>query len=528
MGKTETRTVAYCRTSTDEQVQAGTIATQRGEIERYAGREGLSIDEVYADDGVSGTVPIADRPGGRLLMDAVHRGEIETVLLYRLDRLGREDYDVLATSAYLRQRGVRLLSCSESLGDDTPSGRMQLGILAVFACMERGIIRQRTLDGRRRRVREGGWPGGSPPYGYEVVADGSGRRIAPAADMADLVRRLYERCADGHSLRELALWLTSLGLQAPRGGTAWHVSTVQRILANPVNRGEYQNGNEVCPVEPMVSRDLWERVQERLQRNIHQRSLQRENAYTLTGYLSCYHCGSAYVGVRLRPRHDRPAYRYYRCNRFTHAGAIGQRCEGRMVPCDDIEPAIIGSLGKMIADPRAIIREVIEIQMEEAPVDSSQRPMLEGQVAAIESQRQTATGLCVDGLITRAELAAQLGRLEQRRAALEAELAELDAGMTRTERRMAALGRLEAQLWQLRAELAGECAPDPATVRGVLDELGLRVRVETVAHGRKDSRFPLHVDCAPGCMGSDAFADPSGILHINLFRTAPGDVMATR
>src|SRR5215216_404724 len=79
----------YLRVSSDEQRDRESIKTQREFFDQYCELYGLEVTEIYADDGVSGTIPLHERPEGRRLLEDAKEGKVQIVLVYRLDRLGR-------------------------------------------------------------------------------------------------------------------------------------------------------------------------------------------------------------------------------------------------------------------------------------------------------------------------------------------------------------------------------------------------------------------------------------------------------
>src|SRR5919199_5708481 len=98
----------YLRVSSEEQREAGTIETQREFLERHCELHGLEVAQTYSDDGVSGTNPLHERPAGRRLLEDAREGKCGTVLVYRLDRLGRALLVVVDAPDRLRASGVGL------------------------------------------------------------------------------------------------------------------------------------------------------------------------------------------------------------------------------------------------------------------------------------------------------------------------------------------------------------------------------------------------------------------------------------
>jgi site-specific DNA recombinase len=156
----------YLRVSTEEQRERQSIATQREFGERYSQLHSLAVFRVYADDGISGTVPLENRPeGGQILHDA-RLGKFNQLLVYKLDRLGRETRLILNAVAELEKYGVRVRSMTEEFDTGSATGRLMLTLLSGFASHERDVIRERSVTGTLRVAQAGVWLGGIVPYGY--------------------------------------------------------------------------------------------------------------------------------------------------------------------------------------------------------------------------------------------------------------------------------------------------------------------------------------------------------------------------
>src|ERR1700675_458004 len=156
----------YMRVSTEEQRERQSIATQRDFAGRYCELHQLTVHASYADDGVSGTVPLDRRPeGARLLRDARLK-KFDQLLVYKLDRLGRETRLTLEAVAELEKCGVRIRSMTEEFDSETATGRLMITMLSGFAAHEREVIRERSMAGTNRKAEAGVWLGGVVPYGY--------------------------------------------------------------------------------------------------------------------------------------------------------------------------------------------------------------------------------------------------------------------------------------------------------------------------------------------------------------------------
>src|SRR5579863_8671838 len=162
----------YVRVSTEEQRERQSIATQKEFGARYAQLHQLAVYEGYADDGVSGTLPLDQRPAGRRILDDARAGKFDQLLVFKLDRLGRDTRLILNAVAELEKYGVRVRSMTEEFDTATATGRLMLTMLSGFAAHERELIRERSVAGTNRLAEAGAWLGGVVPYGYRKDENG--------------------------------------------------------------------------------------------------------------------------------------------------------------------------------------------------------------------------------------------------------------------------------------------------------------------------------------------------------------------
>src|SRR5450759_3087677 len=154
----------YLRVSTEEQRERQSIVTQRDFVQRYCELHQLPVYEIFADDGVSGTVPIESRPAGKRVLAAARQGKFDQLLVFKLDRLGRETRLILNSVAELENHGVRTRSMTEEFDTATATGRLMLTMLSGFAAHEREVIRERSVAGTNRCAEAGAWLGGVVTY----------------------------------------------------------------------------------------------------------------------------------------------------------------------------------------------------------------------------------------------------------------------------------------------------------------------------------------------------------------------------
>jgi site-specific DNA recombinase len=169
---TSERVALYSRVSTEDQTDRGTIQAQRAFLTDFARLYGLEIGGEYVDDGFSGTIALDHRPDGARLLEDARQGRFGTVLVYRLDRLGRSLTALLEAHMVLAAAGVTIRSATEPFDTSTPIGRFLFQLLGSLAELEKSTISERMSMGRDRVARAGKWTNGPIPFGYDLDAEG--------------------------------------------------------------------------------------------------------------------------------------------------------------------------------------------------------------------------------------------------------------------------------------------------------------------------------------------------------------------
>ncbi|MCL5265483.1 MAG: recombinase family protein [Chloroflexi bacterium] len=337
------RAALYCRVSTDLQEKEQTIQSQVETLRKYAYDKGYEVVAEFLDDGYSGAT--LERPGLDRLRDALRSGEFEAVLVHSPDRLARKAVYQGLLLEELEKADVRIEFLNHPV-DDSPEGKMLLGMQGLFAEYERAKIAERARRGKLHWARQGAVFTGFVPYGYRYLPrDGepnrkSGMEIdeAQAATVQQMYRWLIE---ERLSCRAIAKRLTELGIPTCTGKTRWRPSTVNQILKDEVYKGTfyYNRGQSVEPTRPsrqnpyrkhkltgrklrprnewipipvpaIVDEITWEAAQRQLRENsLYSPRHNTHHSYLLRGLIRCPRCGGAYVGGFARGR------RYYRCSR---------------------------------------------------------------------------------------------------------------------------------------------------------------------------------------------------------------------
>lgn len=228
---TVTRVVGYVRVSTEQQADGGiSLEAQRKRLEGYASLYELELVEIVVDAGVS--AKSLDRPGLRKVMAMLDEGEVDGVLVAKLDRLTRSVRDLgELLDRYFREGRAALLSVAENVDTRTAGGRLVLIVLGSVAQWEREAIGERTRDALSHLKREGVRLGGEAlGWTRERSSDEHGRRVLREVEgEAETVGTILALHDAGRTLRQIARELARIGRPTKRGGR-WHASTVRAIL----------------------------------------------------------------------------------------------------------------------------------------------------------------------------------------------------------------------------------------------------------------------------------------------------------
>ena len=160
--------VGYCRVSTDNQKEEGTIGLQRNALRDYAKRGGHELVEVFEDEGVSGGME--DRPGlAGLFAYVEENGDVDGVLIYKLDRLARDLYIQEHLIKQLEKLDKKLVSCKEpDLESGDPMRKAFRQFMGIVAELEKAYITMRLSGGRIEKAKRGKYAGGRTAYGYSA------------------------------------------------------------------------------------------------------------------------------------------------------------------------------------------------------------------------------------------------------------------------------------------------------------------------------------------------------------------------
>ncbi len=202
------RVYSYTRVSTGRQAEEGeSLGAQQRRVEGYATMNDMTVDRHFVERGVSGAVPLSERPEGSALLQLVRSGDV--IITPKLDRCFRSALDALDVLQKLKERGVALHMIDLG-GDVTGNGisKLLFTILSAVAEAERDRIRERISDVKRDQRQRGRYLGGKVPFGYRVTDDGA---LIEFEEEQAAVREMVALRSQGTPLRAVAAHMKARG-----------------------------------------------------------------------------------------------------------------------------------------------------------------------------------------------------------------------------------------------------------------------------------------------------------------------------
>lgn len=358
-GQRQIRCAIYTRKSTEEGLDqefnsldaqyeacAAYVASQR--------HEGWTLlPDRYDDGGFSGGN--MDRPAMKRLMADVAAGKVNTILVYKVDRLTRSLADFAKIVEVLDAKGASFVSITQAFNTTTSMGRLTLNVLLSFAQFEREVISERVRDKIAASRKKGMWMGGSVPLGYDVHDRKLVVNEAEAEAVRHIMRRYTELRCGRLLLKELRADNFLTKSRPGRGGTAFQRGPLFYLLGNRTYLGEVKHHGVHYPGEhdPIVGKDLWDAVQVALaeRRNSERRRARCKSPSLLVGML---YDGQ---GRRMQPSHANKSgrrYRYY----VTAADSVTGHDPAARLPAHDIEQAVKDRLRSFLTRKADLRREL--------------------------------------------------------------------------------------------------------------------------------------------------------------------------
>lgn len=418
------RVAIYVRVSTQEQAKEGySIGEQTDRLKAYASIHDWTVANVYTDAGHSGAN--MNRPALQDLIHDINNHMIDKVVVYKLDRLSRSQKDTLTLiEDVMLANNCDFESLTEKFDTATPFGKAMIGILAVFAQLEREQIKERLSMGMEARIKEGKWKGGAHvPFGYTYDAD-QDRLVINEANAA-IVRKMFDDFNAGLPITTIANRLTDQGIRLNHGARISRPQT-RYILKNKTYCGYLKMRDQWIKGlhEPIIDMDTFEKAQVVLDANYQKfkeaniRTGYSQISSNLGGILFCGQCGGKFFKANSGTKGYGIHYNYvcYSKNKRVKNMIKDPNCQNKTWRMEELDALVFAEIKKLAIDPSYLEK----IRQKALPDDGTE--MLEQQINQITKQLNRYLDLYGSGTYSLEDINAKAAPLAEQRIKLRAEL----------------------------------------------------------------------------------------------------------
>lgn len=405
----------YARVSTENQLENYSIDEQTARLKAYCAAKGWTLLNIYVDGGYSGGN--TNRPALQEMLSALEHTSVDAVVVYKLDRLSRSQKDTLTLiEDSLLARGVDFVSINENFDTSTPFGRAMIGILSVFAQLEKDQITERFTMGRIGRGKAGYYHGGStPPTGYDYV---NGELIINEYEAVQ-VREIFSRFLSGQSINAIYRDLDA------RFTTKWSAAKVRNVLKNPVYIGKVRfagqsyQGHHQSLIEPTAfeaANHLLSSSSREAGKNSAQKNPFRAG-YLLSGLLYCDRCGARYSAN----------HGYYKCYSRAKSSpkfVIDPNCNNDNWEIPVLDALICDQVEQVISSPAKLKQLIHRCETSRPP--QADKTAIQKRLQEIGVQIQKLIGLYQIGSIPMEEISSRVDLLSAEKQTLTAQLSVTD------------------------------------------------------------------------------------------------------
>lgn len=382
----DTRVAAYCRVSSAEQAtdEHYSIPEQTDRIKKFCEAKDWYLVKTYIDPGFTGAN--LDRPALQELIKECSAFDI--VVVWKLDRLSRKQRDMMELLDLFQKHDVALVSMQESFDTSTSFGVAMVGILSVFAQLERDQITERMSMGRHGRAKRGLWRGGNnTPKGYDMI-DGklviNAERAAQVREAGDLILAGWSGHRITDHMNKKYGWPTSF--------------PATQTVVQPVNAGFVRYNDELYQGQhdPIFDMETYRQMERILKLNAKKMGDHWQNpfkaSYLLTGMLKCGICGERYSVYTSHLKNGK-RYSYYACrgkvkcgNKWKKTQTLDQIVIDEVLKLnfEEIEPSIAKDNSKEIAAIEKRISKLIDLY----EVDGIDISDLRGRISSLQQKKE--------------------------------------------------------------------------------------------------------------------------------------------
>ncbi|WP_306009378.1 recombinase family protein [Bacillus sp. MMSF_3328] len=410
------RCAVYVRVSTEEQAKHGySIPAQIEKLEAYCLSQGWDLKEKYIDEGYS--AKDLNRPKFEKMMEQVKSGNIDVILVYRLDRLTRSVVDLYEILKVLDENNCMFKSATEVYDTTNAMGRLFITLVAAIAQWERENLAERVRFGLEKKIKSGKWKGGMAPYGYKMVD----KNLIVNEEEVSVVKTIFESSRN-FGFYTVAKQLTEKGYPTRKGGN-WHVDSVRDIANNPIYAGyltfnsspketkkppgdqKLYDGNH----ERIVSREEFWQLQDILSKRRTIGGKRETSSYYFSSILKCNRCGYSMSG------HKTAGKKSYRCS----GKKAGIKCNSHMILEDNLVKQLFSVFNKVVGE--------IYGSTQAKDISSEKVAELDREIKYLEKQLKKKKVMYENDIIDIDELITESSALRQREKELRVELKNIAA-----------------------------------------------------------------------------------------------------
>ena len=426
MNRKAERVGLYVRVSTIEQYKEGySIGEQIDRLKKYCDAMGWTAYKVYTDSHTGSNM---ERPALQEMIRDVQSGKLDKVLVYKLDRLSRSQKDTLyLIEDVILENDTDFVCMTENFDTATPFGKAMIGILAVFAQLEREQIKERMTMGKEARAKQGKWSGGRyTPLGYDYV-DG---QLEINEFQALIVKEIFEKCADGVPMHQIESSISNKGYQDVNrklGGKSLRYILKNRLYAGYIKTADgWIKGLHT----PLVDLETFEKandvIKERKERYESQGLVCDRKGRTtyLGGLIFCKHCGGLYAKVR-HGTYSSGFHFVYNCySRSKKVKSLikDPNCKNKIYKMDFLDNLVFDEIRKLEADPN--YRSTLKKRNTD---DGKKIQLIEKEIKSLDEQLSRFLDLYGKGKFSYEDLDKKTIPLEEQKHKLQAELENLQA-----------------------------------------------------------------------------------------------------
>jgi site-specific DNA recombinase len=396
--ETSCRAACYVRVSTENQVENYSIDEQIKRTQSYCAAKGWNVYNVYPDGGYSGGN--VNRPALQQMLEDMRQRKFDVIVVYKLDRLSRSQKDTLMlVEDCFSKFKVDFVSVTENLDTTTSLGKAMIGILSVFAQLEKDQITERFTMGRIARSKAGKYHGGLPaPTGYIYTND----TLIVDEFKAIQVREVFDKFLSGQSVNSIRAEMSE-----KYGGWPGH-SSVLNALRNTVYIGKVKFAGEEYDGEhePIIRAEIFCKANMLLNNRANSHTTAQKTPFRasqlLTSLVYCGKCGAKYSSAHGR-------YKCYSRSKVDKRFITNPTCKNKHWSLDLLDSLIIENIKTLRHNPEHV-DEIFKNKQEQPTVDDA---TIKKRLKAIKGEKSRLMDLYQINEIPIEDIKGRMGTLQQ-------------------------------------------------------------------------------------------------------------------